>query len=140
MLKIKHQNKAAALFITLFMIMVVVILSNIILSIMLNHSRLTRHRVSRIQAYYAALAGINYALDRLRVGTDPLFPAAGTYTRNICNTNACGVVAAPPGGCQINEATLPCTVNWVRITIGAPGSGPGGTRTVAAQADYLYTP
>ncbi len=63
-----RQNKAVVLLFVLGTILVVVILANVVLRIMLNQSRLTHHQVSRIQAYYAAHAGIVDALEKLRTG------------------------------------------------------------------------
>lgn len=69
-------KKGIALVMVLGTLLVVVILAVIILNIILSHSRLTQHQVGRIQAYYAAMAGINYALEQLRTGNWP----AGNYT------------------------------------------------------------
>jgi len=49
-------------------IIIVAILITVILSIISSQSRITQHQVSRIQAYYAAQAGMNYALEMLRTG------------------------------------------------------------------------
>ena len=61
-------KKGIALFMVLGTLLVVTILAFIMLNIMLSHSRLTQHQVGRIQAYYAAQAGMNYALEMLRTG------------------------------------------------------------------------
>jgi len=61
-------KKGIALLMVLGTLLVVTILAFIMLNIMLNHSRLTQHQVGRIQAYYAAYAGMNYALEMLRTG------------------------------------------------------------------------
>ena len=59
------QKQGAILLMVLGTILVVVILASVILSIILSHSRLTHHQVSRIQAYYAAQAGVNLAIENL---------------------------------------------------------------------------
>lgn len=146
MIKIKSSTQGAALFITLFTVMVIIILANIILGVMLNNSRLTRHRVGRIQAYYADLAGVNYALDRLRLGTDPLFPLLApavppaNYIVNICNTNAACNITLPAGMvCHINEPAFPCNVRFVTIRVDGPTAA-GNPHTINASSDYAYTP
>lgn len=63
-----YKKKGIALFLALAVVMIIVILSGIILRIMLSHSRLTQHQVGRSQAYYAAYAGMNLALENLRTG------------------------------------------------------------------------
>jgi len=50
------------------MLLVVMVLANVVIRMMLSQSRLTRHQVGRIQAYYATWAGINYAIEQLRLG------------------------------------------------------------------------
>lgn len=62
------DKKGLALFFVLSMLLITVILANVVLSLILNQSRFTHHKISRIQAYYAAQAGVNYALEQLRTG------------------------------------------------------------------------
>ncbi len=50
-------------------VIVVVLLASAILTATLSQSRLTHHQASRIQAYYAAQAGMVYAYEQLRQGT-----------------------------------------------------------------------
>lgn len=118
---------------TLFIALLV---SNIILRVILSQSRLTHHQVSRTQAYYAALAGINYALEMLRT-SNPQWPRVGSYNRTICNTNPNCVVTLPVGTvCNATEANFPCSVDLVTISVGDPGSG--NTRRVNATSNYTY--
>ncbi|MCX5714045.1 MAG: hypothetical protein NT033_04405, partial [Candidatus Omnitrophica bacterium] len=77
MIKGKCKGRGTALFLVLAVVFVVVALANIILSFMHSQSRLTHHQVSRIQAYYAAQAGMNYALEQLRTGN---WKAGENYT------------------------------------------------------------
>ena len=63
-----HSQKGVALVIALGMLLVAIILANVLLTIMLSHSRLTQHQVGRIRAYYAATAGMNLAMENLRTG------------------------------------------------------------------------
>ncbi len=111
--RISHP-KAAALLIVLGIILIAVILANAIMNIMLSQSRLTQHQVNRIQAYYANLAGMNYALDRLRV-KDPdwnLGIGNSPITKTLCRS-----------GCNITELNLPTGIRQVNITIGPDVAG-----------------
>jgi Tfp pilus assembly protein PilX len=62
----KSGKKGIVLFIVLMTVILVIILGNIILGIMFGQNRFTHHKVSRIQAYYASLAGLRYASEMLR--------------------------------------------------------------------------
>ncbi|MCX5705542.1 MAG: hypothetical protein NTZ92_05760 [Candidatus Omnitrophica bacterium] len=81
--------------IVLATILIVVILASIIFGLVLSQSRLTHHQVSRIQAYYANQAAINFALENLRT--------------SVWTTADC----PPPAGCvaalAYNPATHPAT-------------------------------
>ncbi len=128
-----RDKKGMILFIVIGIIMVVVILTTVILGAVSNHARLTLHQVSRIQAQYAAKAGVIYALDKLRRNDDAVcWPATGTYT-NIMRRS--GMAA-----CVIIEPALPNSISRVDITVGPPGLGVSGTRKVSATATYTYTP
>jgi Tfp pilus assembly protein PilX len=128
----KRNRRGIILFIVIMVVMVVAILSTIILRVVTNHSTLTHHQVSRIQAEYAAKAGVIYALDTLR--------------RNDAAAAACwaggGMIMRKAGlaACVVLEPNLPSSVTQVNITVGAPGSGISGTRRVSARATYTYTP
>jgi Tfp pilus assembly protein PilX len=125
----KDSKKGSIFFLILATILVVTILSGVLLNIVRSQSRLTHHQVSRIQAYYAAQAGINYALEKLRVGNDPTcWGAGGGYTRLICRS-ACG-------GCNINDANLPSSVPQIAIAV-SPGLN--GLLKVSATATYTYS-
>ncbi|MDD5281571.1 MAG: hypothetical protein PHF69_02560 [Candidatus Omnitrophica bacterium] len=127
-----NNRKGVLLFIVLGTIMVVAILSTIILRIILTQSRLTHHQLSRIQGQYAAKAGINYALEMLRVN-NANWPATGEYTRIMRRSGS----TSP----DFNEPNLPGSVNSVEITVYGPNSGPvTGTRRISAKAIYTYTP
>ena len=127
------NRKGVLLFIVLGVIIVVTILSTVILRIMLSQSRLTHHQLSRIQSQYAARAGINYALDKLRRNDDSVnWPNIGEYTRIMRRSGA----ISP----DFNEPNLPGSVDRVEITVYGPGSGLSGTRQISAKAIYTYTP
>ena len=118
------------LFVVIGIIMVVGILAIVILRIIGSHARLTHHQVSRIQAQYAAKAGIIYALDKLRRDDDAACVSAGGWTMQSSGAGACVVI----------ESALPDSVSQVVITVGAPGTGILGTRQVSATATFTYTP
>ncbi len=84
MAKARIKEKAIALFIVLATILVIIALANAILTIILSQSRLTHHQVSRIQAYYAAMAGINFALEQLRTGAWTFSPTNDCPDPNGC--------------------------------------------------------
>ena len=132
------RKKGVILFIVLGVVMVVSLLATVMLRVISNQSRLTHHQVSRIQALYAAKAGMVYALEQLRVGTWTFSP-----------TNMC----ASPGGCSVpNDASFPASVNQPIKVIFCPA----GVNCVGASSacnpptginfcintvvDYTYTP
>jgi Tfp pilus assembly protein PilX len=93
MLNQLNSKRGFALFVVLGTLILGVVLGNVIMSLILNHARLTQHQTGRIQAYYAALAGVNVAIENLRTGV-------WTYTPNSCadpgatGTSACLVTDA----------------------------------------------
>lgn len=95
---LNHDKKGVILFIVIGIIMVVVILCTVILRVIANQSRLTHHQVSRIQAQYAAKAGMVYALEMLRTGT-------WNYSVSPA-VNSC----PNPGGCLVADANFPSSV------------------------------
>ena len=117
MAKIKREN-GIVLLIALASVLVVTILANVILNVMINQSRLTHHKVSRIQAYYAALAGVNLALDKLRRADDQIvWPMPDStnqsYVRRMCRASGTG--------CDIIDPTLPAVVRSIDIVVSANG-------------------
>ena len=92
-------KRAIVLIMVLATLLVVAILATILLNIILSHSRLTHHQVSRIQAYYAAMAGMNYTLEQLRTG-------AWTFSPNSC---------PDPAGCNLSDPDFPPTIQSVRV-------------------------
>jgi len=133
MFRVRFHKRGVVLFIVLGTLLVVVSLATVILSLILSHTRLTYHQTSRIQAYYAALAGMNYAIEKLRVGNDSNWPAAGSYNRYLCRSGCSG-----PG--DVNDPYLPNSIQQIKITVGSPGTGISGTRPISTKATYTYTP
>ncbi|MFA5144976.1 MAG: hypothetical protein WC723_03105 [Candidatus Omnitrophota bacterium] len=136
------QEKGIVLFIALATIFMVILLANIVLSIVSSQSRLTHHRVSRIQAYYAALAGVNFSLEQLRTGVWAFTP-----------TNSC----PDPGGCLLTNfvqdyaGTFPTSVSEIKIIFCPSGSTCTGTSDacspptgytfcINSTATFTYTP
>ena len=75
------NERGIVLLIVLVVLLVVIALAVGMLNIMSNQSRITHHKVSRIQAYYAALAGANLAFQQLRTRV---------WNANSCpNNNPC---------------------------------------------------
>ncbi len=132
--KARIQEKGIVLLIVLAAIFIVILLGNTILGIVSSQSRLTHHNVSRIRAYYACQAGMNYTLEMLRAGTW----AAGGANKYAC-LNGCidtGVTA---------DYTIPADLNIpysVQVTIHPLGSGPpsGATTQLDIKTKYTYIP
>jgi len=150
--KIKISKSGVVLFITLATILITVVLANVIMSVVSSQAALTRHQVSRTQAYYVAMAGINLAYEKLRTGNDADWPLPNTqpgssYTRCICKTAvSCNASCA---GTIIVESALPSSINSIVVTVtdaGAPPPAPACTPPagvpicIRATSDYLYSP
>jgi Tfp pilus assembly protein PilX len=127
------NKKGVALYFVLAILLVVVILANIVLNFVSSQSRLTTHQVKRVQAYYAAQAGVNYALEQLRLN-NANFTTAGIH--RICGSN---YNTSNPANCtgfgNITEASFPASINYVEIFVG-PVNPTFGNRTVNATANY----
>lgn len=80
----KSKQKGLAIFMVLSILLVVIVLANVILAIISSQARFTHHQVSRIQAYYATQAGINYAIEKLRKGD-------WKYPDNCPKNDPCGI-------------------------------------------------
>lgn len=117
----RFNKRGIVLVIVLGTLLVVVSLATVILSLILSHARLTHHQTSRIQAYYAAQAGMNLARENLRNGTW----TTGSYT--LCKS-----------GCTVNDSDIPYSV---AINIGALGTSIDGVgRRITLTTTYTYTP
>lgn len=128
------NRKGVALFLVLTMLLVVVVLANVVLNLVLSQARLTHHGASRIQAKYAAMAGVNYALERLRNGT-------WSYPANCPN----------PGGCALPLTDFPSSISEIRVIFcpqgvtcagsSSPCTPPTGyTFCVNSTTTYTYIP
>lgn len=99
MSKAINNKKGIVLFIVLGTLLIVVALAAVILDIINSQSRFTHHQASRIQAYYAAQAGMVYATERLRSMTWTFIPGAGGF-------NSC----PGPTGCVQTENEFPGSI------------------------------
>lgn len=148
MTKYLVNKKGVAIFMVLATILIVVILANVILAIISNQSRLSRHEVGRIQAYYAAKAGIVYALEKLRNGTwvygsnctagSPCeVPPAATYPNGdvgfapyIVNNRALVIFCPNCSSCDVGGGSVACN---------SPNPAPNNF-CVQSFVNYTYTP
>ncbi|MFA6129908.1 MAG: hypothetical protein WC731_02870 [Candidatus Omnitrophota bacterium] len=131
-----RRRKGVVLFIVLVTIILVSILCTVILRISLSQSRLSHHQISRIQAQYAARAGMVYALEMLRNNV-------WTYSP----TNSC----PNPAGCLVSDPNFPSSIvgRQFRI-IFCPSGGTcnaalcsppsGSTFCINSTTVFTYTP
>jgi len=142
------NKKGVAIFMVLATIMIVVVLANVVLTIISNQSRLTRHEVNRIQAYYSAQAALVYTLENIRTG---VWPATGGLDRYYCSAQASG-----GSGVCIDSVVMDGTIvydGWltrdglyfIQVKVYADGTPlanppPAGTVRLDAKVDYSYVP
>jgi hypothetical protein len=126
---IKNRLKGIAMMLVLFTIMIVIVFANGLLVVITNQARLTHHKVSRIQAFYAAEAGVNYAIEQLYTGA---------WTVNSC---------PGAGGCILSDPDFPISIvgQQVRIvvipkgTAGCVNPPSGAFACLRVSATYTYT-
>lgn len=125
-----REKRGLAIYLVLCTILLAVILANVVINIILSQTHLTTHQISRIQAHYASLAAMNYALEKLRVGTDANWPIpanpAANYTHHLCRDSSvtqCSTDTSP-----IIEPDLAAAVSYVQVRVAATGT--------AGDADY----
>ena len=136
-----------ALLVVMATILVVMGLTSAILNIVSSHYRLTHHQVSRIQAYYASMAGINYAYEKLRTNDSAWKPADDeTKTFFLCRVlDNCPPAPAGASSNKIEESNFPVSIQSVKIeVIGKDVSNcnppPDDTGfCIKAAANYAYT-
>jgi hypothetical protein len=107
------KKKGTAIFIALLTVFIVTLLANAVLVIMTSQSRFTYHQVSRIQAYYAAQAGMVYAYESIRRGDWQIPQARVSYQRSLCNSRV--ITCSLPT--DIVEQDLPRLIDRVFITV-----------------------
>jgi hypothetical protein len=125
-------NKGVALYMVIASIMIALVFAGIMLNLLLSQSRFSLHSSSRLQAYYAALAGANYAFEMFRTAT---WSETGPYANHgICQA----ITATPPADCtvcDIAEPNLPGTIACVNIVVDG-STGPQGTLRIRSTAVY----
>lgn len=130
----KCRKKGIALFMVLMTILIVSLLANIVLNMMLSHARLSRHQISRTQAYYAGLAAMNMARANLQ-----------TRRWTFAPINSC----PNPGGCIVADVNFPASIQNIRVIFCPAGATCQGVRCVApagttfciqTTATYTYNP
>lgn len=123
----KRLNKrGVVLLIVLATLLIVASLASAVLGLILSHARLVYHQSSRIQAYYAALAGMNLAMEKIRIGESGWVPDSGSVTKTLCGS-----------GCDVIDTDIPYPVS---ITIWEPGSSIDNIgRKISVTSTYTYT-
>jgi Tfp pilus assembly protein PilX len=91
------KTNGMALFLVIGTLIIVVILVRVILSLIVSQQRIGRHNVARVQAYYAARAGMEYAFEKLRTGA---------WYYNTSADNSC--LNSTP--CVIPESEFPSSI------------------------------
>ncbi|MFH1269644.1 MAG: hypothetical protein ABIH75_01115 [Candidatus Omnitrophota bacterium] len=105
-------KRGLALIFALVTVLIVAILAIVVLSSIASHARLTNNIINRTRAYYAALAGMNLAVEKLRTGA--WGNNTNTTTYHLCKSNC----TEPPD-------VIDYDISYnMTITIGALGSAP----------------
>jgi Tfp pilus assembly protein PilX len=106
------NKRAVVLYMVLATILIVALLASILLNLTLSQSRLTHHGVSRIQAYYAAKAGIVYAMEQLRSGgsTNTSYNLSDSdFPSSVVNKQV-AITVTPYGNGTCTSAYVPSSV------------------------------
>jgi Tfp pilus assembly protein PilX len=121
------DKKGMVLYLVLVSILVALVLASAILNLLLNQARLSHHEQSRVQAYYAAMAGANYAFARLKTGNqsdcwyNPSTKSPNTYyTNNICKSPPSPCISSDhptAASCVLIDDSLPHSISQVAITV-----------------------
>ncbi|MCX5701825.1 MAG: hypothetical protein NTW64_02450 [Candidatus Omnitrophica bacterium] len=126
MFKIRQNQKGVMLFIVLGMLLIVAIIIGGILGFISSSLRKTYHQVRRIRGYYAALAGINCTIYKIRKGE---WAAAGSY--KICSRWQNGATQTPWPDCNFTDYDLP-----FNVSISVSNADGAGIRTISATVEY----
>ena len=150
------NRRGIILFIVLATVIIVSILAGVILTTISSQSRLSNHQVSRIKAYYAGKAAMNYTIERLRKVTWILPPATTPPTYYYaCHKNC---IDAGASSSTVHVGSADVTYNIIDPTDGTSNedipyniqvkiypdkTGPAPANTVAKleiKTQYTYTP
>jgi hypothetical protein len=130
MIKRILYKKGAALYMVIASILIALVFSGIILNLVLSQGRFSLHSASRLQAYYAALAGANYASEMFRTGA---WSTSSSQDHSMCQDSASPPAACP--SCDIEEPNLPGTIQCIDITTDGT-TGPTGALRIQTTAVY----
>jgi len=116
------SKKGIALFFVLATLFMVILLSVIVLNFIASQSKLSTHQVKRVQTHYAAQAGINYALEQLRLNNATwITNSTSTTTHRICGA----AYSSSCTGDNFTEFSFPPLIRYVEIIVGPLLSPPG---------------
>jgi Tfp pilus assembly protein PilX len=140
--KLLINKKGIVLYMVLVSILAALVLASSILNIILSQSSFSHHEASRVQAYYAAVAGVNYAIERLRTGCwtgsiPTRYICRSNTSPQVCSTTFCDSCANT--SCNPIDDNLPAIIQRVDISV-SDASGNPPSRTISAKAIYTYTP
>jgi hypothetical protein len=141
--KVSLDNRGVVLLVVVATIMIAVVLAGVVLKVVSSQARLSHHDVSRVQAYYASIAGVNYAFEQLRKGA-----AGGGW---VVGANC---IASSPCEKKFDDGdfyppVLINPINGVSIIIRPAQSSnsaapcynpPGGNACISVNATYTSTP
>jgi len=135
-----YSKKGIVLALVVSMVLIVSVLIGVALRIVSNQSRFTHHQVSRIQAYYASMAGINYAFEKLRRNEWPQ-PTSGY---NIYTLGSTGGIVETEFPHSVHMVTIAVAYRGTYLTVGGrpmlgcnPCAPPSGVNIcICSRADY----
>jgi Tfp pilus assembly protein PilX len=128
------NKKGVALYLVLMVLTVVIIFANTLLNLVSSQNSLNIHQAKRIQAFYAAQAGINYALEALRLNdTNWTVPTTGNITHYFCPSNTTDF-PCNSSTLTVIEPNLPlASISYIEVVVGPTING---SRQVRAAVNY----
>ncbi len=108
------KKKGIVLIIVMGIMIAIVFLALGVSYVLSQQARVAEHKIKRMRAYYAAMAGVVYAFDKLRNGTNP-----DKASFKIGN----GIYGYPSGGLKVKIAKK-------------DNKGPDGTDKIDVTVDY----
>ncbi len=130
MFKMINDKKGFALMVVLAFTIIIVIIAGTVLAILTSQGRLSEHQFRRTLAYYSANAGIQYALEMLRLGTTNF----DGYTCTCCDDPNSACDLSPDLELEQNNQTFTIVVHIGTET--NAGDEFDGTRPVSATVQY----
>jgi len=138
MFEIQLNKKGVVFFTVLITLLIVVTLAGVVVRTILNNARLTNHQISRAQAYYAGMAGINYASQMIR---------AGSWVVGTNCTSGCSIKTLFDSN-DFKPPIFATSTNDIVVTINASQStnssapcynSPNGAACVSVSVNYTYS-